>query len=112
MLSVSRSAGESRLDLLSDTDQATIDQQLDYFAAANDEQMIAAVVDEVPGHELWKYLAVAALAILLAECFVTRWIAQHRKTGAEEKVEFVSDGEKLSSFKERAQQMLESIRTP
>ena len=112
VLSVSRSAGESRLDLLSDTDQATIDQQVDYFAAANDEQMIAAVVDEVPGHELWKYLAVAALAILLAECFVTRWIAQHRKTGVEEKVEFVSDGEKLSSFKERAQQMLESIRTP
>jgi len=109
-LSVTRAAEESRLELLSDTDQAAIGQNVEYFAAANDQEMIAAVIDEVPGHELWKYLAVAALLILLAECFVTRWIARQRKTGAEEKVEFVSEGEKLSSFRERAQQMLETVR--
>jgi hypothetical protein len=74
--------------------------------------MIAAVIDEIPGHELWKYLAVAAVLILLAECFVTRWIAVQRKSGAEETVSFVSDGEKLSSFRDRAQQMLETVRTP
>ncbi|MFP6649157.1 MAG: hypothetical protein VB817_06835, partial [Pirellulaceae bacterium] len=95
-----------------DTDQAAIGRNVDYFAAANDQELIAAVVDEVPGHELWKYLAVAALLILLAECFVTRWIARQRKIGAEETVEFVSEGEKLSSFRERAQQMLETVRTP
>ena len=109
-LSVIRAAEESRLELLSDTDQAAIGQNVEYFAAANDQEMIAAVIDEVPGHELWKYLAVAALLILLAECFVTRWIARQRKTGAEEKVKFVSEGEKLSSFRERAQQMLETVR--
>jgi len=111
-LAVTRAAEESRLELLSDTDEASIGQNVDYFAAGNDAEMIAAVVDEVPGHELWKYLAVAALLILLAECFVTRWIARQRKTGAEEPVEFVSEGEKLSSFRERAQQMLETVRTP
>ena len=111
-LSVARAPEESRLELLSDIDQAAIGQNVDYFAAGNDGEMIAAVVDEVPGHELWKYLAMAALLILLAECFVTRWIARQRKVGAEETVEFVSEGEKLSSFRERAQQMLETVRTP
>jgi hypothetical protein len=111
-LSVTRAPEESRLELLSDTDQAAIGRNIDYFAAANDRELIAAVIDEVPGHELWKYLVVAALLILLAECFVTRWIAWQRKTGAEEKVEFVSEGEKLSSFRERAQQMLETVRNP
>ena len=111
-LSVARAPEESRLELLSDIDQAAIGQNVDYFAAGNDGEMISAVVDEVPGHELWKYLAMAALLILLAECFVTRWIARQRKVGAEETVEFVSEGEKLSSFRERAQQMLETVRTP
>jgi len=111
-LSVARAPEESRLELLSDIDQAAIGQNVDYFAAGNDGEMIAAVVDEVPGHELWKYLVMAALLILLAECFVTRWIARQRKVGAEETVEFVSEGEKLSSFRERAQQMLETVRTP
>jgi hypothetical protein len=111
-LAVVRDSRESRLELLTESDETAVARHVDYFAAADDEQMIAAVIDEIPGHELWKYLAAAAVLILLAECFVTRWIAVQRKSGAEETVSFVSDGEKLSSFRDRAQQMLETVRTP
>ena len=59
----------------------------------------------------------AATIALFHDTGETRVNDQHRVgksyvdwSGAEEKVEFVSEGEKLSSFRERAQQMLETVR--
>ncbi|MFP6575887.1 MAG: hypothetical protein VB912_12085, partial [Pirellulaceae bacterium] len=74
------------------------------------EQMVAAVSGNIPGHELWKYLAVAALIILLVECFVTRWVAMRRKTDTMPQVAFVSEGEKMSSFRDRAREMVAQVR--
>lgn len=39
---------------------------------------------------MWKYLGVAALAAVLAEVALTRWIAQQRRTGAARPVRFAS----------------------
>ena len=37
---------------------------------------------EVPGEEIWKYLCVAGLAVLLGELIFTRWVAARRKLQA------------------------------
>ena len=81
-----------------------------YFRARDNEQLIAAVSGNIPGHELWKYLAVAALVILLVECFVTRWVAQRRKSDSMPTVSFVSEGERLNSFRDRAREMVSQVR--
>jgi len=68
------------------------------------------VSGNIPGHELWKYLAVAALVILLVECFVTRWVALRRKSDSMPTVSFVSEGERLNSFRDRAREMVSQVR--
>ncbi|HUG20703.1 MAG TPA: hypothetical protein VMM56_17070, partial [Planctomycetaceae bacterium] len=104
-------AGESRLDPMTAEQEAPANRYLDYFHSENFEQLVAAVIGDVPGFELWKFLAIGAVLLVLAESFVTRWIAQRRKLGTTEAVSFVSEGEKLSTFQQRAKELLESVRT-
>ena len=110
---VKLSLDESRLEGLS-AEQEKIARkqfkQFNYFRARTAEQMIAFVSGNIPGHELWKYLAVAALIILLVECFVTRWVAVRRKSDVMPTVAFISEGEKLSSFRDRAREMVAQVR--
>jgi len=47
---------------------------------------------------------------LLVECFVTRWVAMRRKTDTMPQVAFVSEGEKMSSFRDRAREMVAQVR--
>ena len=106
--------GESYLEGLSAGQEAVVEDTLepfDYFRAVDVAQMIAAVSGNIPGHELWKYLAVAALVILLVECFVTRWVAVRRKADSMPTVSFVSEGERLSTFRDRAREMVTQART-
>jgi hypothetical protein len=109
-ISIAVTEAESRLQPLSEFERKMPARFVDYFSAATVEQMTAAVVGDVPGHELWKYLAIGAVMILLAESFVTRWIATQRKTGTVETVSFVSEGERLSTFQARAQELLSTVR--
>ena len=105
---------ESYLEGLSAGQEAIVEEKFEpfhYFRAGDSKQMIAAVSGNIPGHELWKYLAVAALIILLVECFVTRWVAMRRKTDSMPTVAFISEGEKLSSFRDRAREMVAQVRT-
>jgi len=108
---ISLSEIESRLVPLAADQEAVAKRHLDYFRATNTEQMVAAVIGEVPGHELWKYLVIGAIVILLAESFAARWIAQQRKMGTAETVDFVSEGERLSTFQTRARELLETVRS-
>jgi hypothetical protein len=104
---------ESYLEGLSASQEAVAQEhfkEFNYFRAGDAEQMVAAVSGNIPGHELWKYLAVAALTILLVECFVTRWVAMRRKTDTMPQVAFVSEGEKMSSFRDRAREMVAQVR--
>jgi hypothetical protein len=110
-VSVKLSPEESRLAPLADDAEAVAAKHLDYFRAANTEQMVAAVIGDVPGHELWKYLAVAAVVVMLAESFVTRWIALHRKQGSARTVDFITESERLSTFQQRARALLETVRS-
>jgi hypothetical protein len=66
------------------------------------------MVGDIPGSELWKLLAVAAMFILLLELVVSRWIARNRKIGAAVTIDFTSEGERITSFHDRAKELMAS----
>ncbi len=79
---------ESRLAALTPADLAAIGDRVDLFRAETTDQLTAAVAGQVPGEELWRYLAVGLLAALLAEIALARWIAVKRQAHALEPVRF------------------------
>jgi hypothetical protein len=103
---VTSDPAECRLDRISSADMARLGHDIDLFGAASTDQMVAALTGNVPGEELWKYLAVAALIGLVVEIGLTRWIASQRKTGAVQAVHFGDEADAAESFRARAKQMV------
>jgi hypothetical protein len=54
------------------------------------QQVLDVLAGRQYGEELWKYLAVGALFLLLAEIALTRWIARQRQSGAEATIDLES----------------------
>lgn len=108
---VMTSPKESRLEPISQDEELVAQKHLDYFRASNTEQMISATVGNVPGHEIWKYLILGAMVILIAESCITRWIAHQRRLGSSETVSFVSEGEQMQTFQDRARELLNQSRS-
>jgi len=97
---------ESRLTGLSEREMDQVSQHADFFRADSSEQMTTVIAGGIPGHELWRYLAVAALIAVLAEAALTRWIAQQRRVGAVEPVDFTSGAVDPAAFRRRAKELL------
>lgn len=62
------------------------------------EQVLDVLAGREFGEELWKYLAVGALFLLLAEIALTRWIARQRQSGAEVAIDLESRHQPGQSF--------------
>ena len=75
--------------------------------AANTGELTDMVIGHVPGEEMWKYLAVAALLALVGEIGLTRWIAAQRKAHSAETVTFGHAAEEARSFRARAREMVQ-----
>jgi hypothetical protein len=99
-------AEESRLVALSDADLETAGKYVPIFRAENTGQLVSAVTGQVPGEELWKVLALALLAALLAEIGLTRWIAMQRRMHIMEAVSFGPATVDVQTFRERARSLL------
>ncbi len=102
---------ESNLAALSEGDLARVGKILPVFHAQNSQELLSAISGEVPGREIWKMLALAALAGLLLESALARWIARGRKS---QKVEAVTFGAtapvKGTKAKRPARQAVEALR--
>ncbi len=85
---VVRDPEESFLTPLTKDDLAEAARRVPITFADKDEYLVSLVVGTVPGREIWKQLATFALAVLLAEVALARWITLSRKTGQVEEVEF------------------------
>lgn len=70
---------ESRLDQLADDDYRRAGQYLQLARAETLSELTAAIRGGVPGSEIWRYLAVIVLILLLGEIVATRVIAVKRK---------------------------------
>ena len=97
---------ESFLDTLTKADVAAAGQHVDLFVTDRTDELTAAVAGGVPGQELWKYLILGAVFVLLAEVAVTRWIAIQRRLGAAPTVVFGLEAVDVQTFRERAAQLL------
>jgi hypothetical protein len=99
-------AEESRLVALTDADLETAEKYVPIFRAENTGQLVSAVTGQVPGEEMWKVLAVALLAALLAEIGLTRWIAMQRRMHIMEAVSFGPATVDVQTFRQRARSLL------
>jgi hypothetical protein len=75
--------------------------------AGSTDELTAAVSGEVPGEEWWKYLALAVVAVLIAEIALTRWIATNRRTASASEIDFEGELARLRTFRTRAREMLD-----
>ena len=97
---------EGTITQLSDNDLAAVGHHLDLFLPAKLEEMLAAFAGEVPGQELWKFLALCALLTILAEVVLARWIAIHRRFHDTEPVALRSPVQSVQALKDRLQDLL------
>ncbi len=75
-------------DILAPGDLEPVSGSTRVFHARSPAEMVAALAGDVPGEELWKYFAIAALVTLLAELVITRWIAARRRAVSAQPVVF------------------------
>jgi len=99
-------AGEGRLAPLTEADLAAATGHVDLFRTDSTDRLLEAVTGNVPGEELWKYLALALVACLLAEVGLTRWIATQRRLHAVDTVSFGPEMPDTETFRARAEEML------
>jgi hypothetical protein len=105
-------ADEGRMTPLTESEFDAIGSQINFFHAANTTEMVAAVADNVPGEEMWKYLAIALLVALLAEIGLTRWIATQRRMHSVETVAFGPAIVDVQTFRERAKALVSVSNRP
>ena len=87
---VKSNTAESRLMTWTPTDIEFMERYVSLLQPENSEQAAGILLGESFGEELWKYLAVSVLFLLLGEIALSRWIALQRRTGLEETVDFES----------------------
>jgi hypothetical protein len=97
---------ESTLTPLSDSDLAVLRRQLDLFTPERFEELLAALAGEVPGQELWRILTLCALAVLLLETALARWITAHRRLHKPAPVVLPSPAENMKAARARLTELL------
>ncbi len=87
---VIRSAEESSNKQLSDQDLAFMGNYVDVLKPESSTDVLTILAGKSFGEELWRYMALGALFLLVAEVALTRWIARNRKTGVDDTIDFES----------------------
>ncbi len=98
---------ESRLKPLGEAELAVLRRRLQLVEPTSAADALAALSGQQFGEELWKYLAVGALFLLLAEIALSRWIALNRRSGETPAVSFAHRFEPSAQFKAQLQQVQE-----
>jgi len=101
---------ESSLDGLTKADVEMARQHVDLFETERSNELKSAVAGGIPGEELWKYLAIGALFVLLGEIAVSRWIAVQRRLHSTEVVSFGAEAVDVQTFRDRARELLATPR--
>ncbi len=109
-LAVGADLAESRLEPLSQVALADVSGLVDLYTVDSADQVVTAAVGGIPGQELWRYLAVGALIVLLGESLLARWITASRRTGTAQPVDFRGQAALLGAFRDRAKQLFTHAR--
>ena len=106
--SVADDAAESRLTALGPKDLDFLRSRVELLEPSSVQQIIDLLAGREFGEELWKYLAVGALFLLLCEIALSRWIAISRRSGEETSVSFEDKFEPSRQFREVLEQVRRS----
>jgi len=101
---------EGFIERLSPEDYGHLETQMGVFHAQTFNELSEGVRGNIPGQELWKYLALGLLALILGEVALTRWICARRSAGTEEPTSFGQEGGDMQTLRRRAQQALKSAK--
>jgi len=100
--------GEGFIERLSPEDYDHLETKMGVFHAETFSQLSEGVRGRIPGQELWKYLALGLLALIIGEVALTRWICARRGAGTEQSTSFGQEGGDLQTLRRRAQKALSS----
>lgn len=102
---VKRDTAESYLTRLSEADYAFLADFVTLAMPQTLEELIGFLNGNQFGQELWKWLLVGAFFFLLAEIFLSRWIAKSRRMGEEITVDFDSQQGPSENFRKQLEKM-------
>ncbi|MBP7950982.1 MAG: BatA domain-containing protein [Verrucomicrobiales bacterium] len=103
--SVNDDASESRLVQFSDRDTEFLKSHFELLQPKDAAEITNILAGRQFGEELWKYLAVGALFILLAEIALTRWITLNRRSGEETTLDFENRFQAPKQFQEQVEKL-------
>ena len=103
---VTGDSDESRLAVLSGTDLEKIGKNVPIYDARTVDELTSIIAGNVPGEELWKYLAIGALLALICEIALTRWIALTRRSNVVQTVNFGEESFDVQTFRSHAKEIL------
>ncbi len=101
---VRRDGAEGRLRALSESalsQPAEVLQEagVSWLWARSGQEMVSTLSGRVPGEEIWLWLALGALGMLLAETALARWIALKRRISQARAIDLSSESQEIASFK-------------
>lgn len=102
---VRRDVRESRMELLDEDDRTLIRREIDLVEVRSVEDLLAVLSGKRFGQELWKFLAIGALGLLLLELALARWISKSRRVGEDVRVDFEDRGGLNAATVERMNQL-------
>ncbi len=98
--SVADDAAESRMTPLGPKDLDFVRNRIELLEPPGAQEIVTVLSGREFGEELWKYLAVGALFLLLCETALTRWIAVGRRSGDDVSVDFENKFEPSRQFRD------------
>ena len=96
---------ESNLTTLSPDELRLIGKCVPFLVANTADEVVGVLHGKAFGRELWQTLALAALALLILEVALTRWISIQRRTGEEGPVLFEENATASAQFREQLAKM-------
>ena len=97
---------EGLIEKLAPEDFDLLKTRMNVFHAKTFGELASAARGQIPGQELWRYLALGLLALILGEVALTRWISSQRKAGSTDGIPFVQEGGDRQAMKQRARDAL------
>ncbi len=87
-VAVLRDPSESLFEPMSEDDLALVRKHIDLLQPGSVADMLGVLQGKGFGREIWKWLAIPALLLLILESMLARWVSKNRRAGEEIKVEF------------------------
>lgn len=99
------------IDPMTESDERRLNEHIKFFLADSPDDLAMVLAEEVPGSALWTWFMLAAMAVLLGELAVARFITMSRRTDTTAPLAFDAGSSDASAFKDRIQKWFPNRQT-